>query len=66
MTDELSVFFLAVPLTLAGAAVLWQRSTRVAEPIARWRDRLWARLCLALAVVEVVMGLSIALGMPFH
>jgi hypothetical protein len=60
------VFFLAVPLTLAGAAVLWQRSTRAAEPLARWRDRLWARLCLALAVVEVVMGLSIALGMPFH
>jgi hypothetical protein len=66
MTDSLGVFFLAVPLTVAGAAVLWQRSTRAAEASARWRDRLSARLCLALAVFEVVMGLSIALGMPFH
>jgi hypothetical protein len=66
MTDSLGVFFLAVPLTVAGAAVLWQRSTHAAEPSARWRDRLWARLCLGLAVVEVVMGLSIAIGMPFH
>jgi ABC-type Fe3+ transport system permease subunit len=66
MADSLGVFFLAVPLTVVGAAVLWQRSTRAAEPSARWRDRLWARLFFGLAVAEAVMGLSIALGMPFH
>lgn len=66
MPDSLGVFFLAVPLTVAGAAALWQRSTRAAEVLARLRDRQWARLCLGLAAVEVLMGLSIALGIRLH
>jgi hypothetical protein len=66
MPDSLGVFFFAVPLTVSGAAVLWQRSTRPAEALTRERDRQWARLCLGLAAVEVLMGLSIALGIRLH
>jgi hypothetical protein len=66
MTDSLTVFFFAIPLTVAGAAVLWQRSTHAADALARARDRLWARLCLGLAAVETLMGLSVAVGLRLH
>ncbi len=66
MIDSLSVFLFAVPLTIAGAAALWARSRRAAEAVARARDRLWARLCLGLAAIEALMGLSVAMGLRLH
>jgi hypothetical protein len=66
MTDSLSVFFFAIPLTVVGAAALWQRSTHVADAFARARDRRWARLCLGIAAVETLMGLSVAMGLRLY
>jgi hypothetical protein len=66
MTDSLSVFFFVIPVTIGGAAALWARSTRAAESNARARDRLWARLCLGLAAIEALMGLSVAMGVRLH
>ena len=66
MPDSLSVFFLAVPVTIAGAAALWQRSRRAVESFARDRDRQWARLFLGVAAVELLMAVSIALGIGLH
>ena len=64
--DPMGVFFLAIPLTVSGAAALWRRSTHATETLARSRDRLWARLSLGLAALELLMALSVAIGLRLH